>query len=187
MFKALAREYENKSFEVYGLYETNPTKDDFLKYNIMRLIILPLTQRDKTLKQELIEKVVNLAKQVQNEQKQLFALAGILTATNKFINRNNSENIRKWISMTHLARLYEEEKIEALIAAEAEHKKALNAAVEAERKKTLNAAEAEHKKTLNATVFEEKKQIAKTLLSAGLDILEIMRATKLSRAEVEMA
>ena len=61
------------------------------------------------------------------------------------------------------------------MAAEAEHKKILNSAV--------NAVAAERDNAFK----EEKKQIAKTLLSAGLDILEIMRATKLSRAEVELA
>ena len=88
----------------------NALSDD----DIMRLIILPLTQPDKTRKQKLIEDAITLAKQVQDEQRQLFIVAGILTATNKFIDREYSEKVKEWIKLTKVARLFEEEKIEAV-------------------------------------------------------------------------
>ena len=87
-----------------------PLSDD----DVMRLIILPLTQPDKTRKQKLIENAIDLARQVQNEQQQLFIVAGILTATNKFIDREYSDMVKGWIKMTKVARLFEEEKIEAV-------------------------------------------------------------------------
>jgi hypothetical protein len=82
--------------------------------DIMRLIILPLTQPDKTRKQKLIEDAIDLAKQVTDEQQQLFIMAGIVTATRKFIDHKYSETLKGWIKMSHLARLFEEEKVEAV-------------------------------------------------------------------------
>jgi len=81
---------------------------------MLRLIVLPLTQPAKTQKQNLIEETVNLAKLIQDERQQLFAVAGILTATDKFIDRDYSDQIKEWIKMTKVARLFEEEKIDAV-------------------------------------------------------------------------
>jgi len=41
-------------------------------------------------------------------------MAGILTATDKFIDHKYSEMIKEWIKLTKVARLFEEEKIEAV-------------------------------------------------------------------------
>jgi hypothetical protein len=80
----------------------------------MRLIILSLTQPDKERKQQLARDSVNLAKQIQDEKQMTFAIAGILTATNKFIGKDYSNSIKEWLGMTYISRLYEEEKIEAV-------------------------------------------------------------------------
>ena len=82
--------------------------------DVMRLIVLPLTQTDKSLKQQLTEDAVELAKQVTDEAQQLFIIAGILTATDKFVDREYSNQIKEWIKMTKVARLFEEEKIKAV-------------------------------------------------------------------------
>lgn len=92
------------------IYAGKPLTDD----DILKFIILPLTQPDNTQKQKLIEDTIELAKRVQDEQQQLFVLAGILTATNKFIDRAYSEMVKGWIKMTKVARLFEEEKVEAV-------------------------------------------------------------------------
>jgi len=44
----------------------------------------------------------------------LFIVAGILTAANKFIDSEYSKQIKEWIRLTKVARLFEEEKIEAV-------------------------------------------------------------------------
>jgi len=85
--------------------------------DIMRFIILPLTQPDKKRKQELIEITVSLVKQIEDDAQQAFILAGILTATNKFIDPEYSKKVKEWLKMTKVARLLieegrEEEKIE---------------------------------------------------------------------------
>ena len=90
--------------------------------DVMKFIILPLTQPDKNRKQELIEDTIELAKRVQDEYQQVFIMAGILTATDKFIGRKYSEMIKEWIKMTKVARLFEEEKIEAVNEARREER-----------------------------------------------------------------
>jgi len=148
--------------EIYSGIETKikteqPLSDD----DVMKLIILPLTQPDKAQKQILIESAIDLAKQVQNEQQQLFIVAGILTATNKFIDREYSDIVKGWIKMTKVARLFEEEKIQAVNAA-------------------VNAAVGE-------TLKNERIRTAKEMLAAGEDILKVMQFTMLTRAELDEA
>jgi ADP-ribosylglycohydrolase len=82
----------------------------------MRLIILSLTQPEKERKQQLARDCVNLAKQIQDDKQMTFAIAGILTAANKFIGREYANFIKEWMSMTYVSMLYEEEKIEAVNA-----------------------------------------------------------------------
>ena len=88
----------------------DPLEDD----DVLKLIILPLTQPDKSRKQKLIEDSIDLAKSVKDERQQLFAVAGIVTATNKFIDAEYMSVLERWIKMTKIARLFEEEKIEAV-------------------------------------------------------------------------
>ena len=124
-----------------------PFDDD----DVLRLIVLPLTQPDKAMKQELIEDAVRIAKSVKDENQQLFALAGIVTATNRFIDPEYREKLKEWIRMTHLARLFEEEKVEAV----------------------------------NQNDRNVRREIARNLLAGGLDITSVMKATGLTRAEVD--
>ena len=62
----------------------------------MRLIILPLTQPDKQKKQDTIESAVTLAKQIKDEQQQLSSIAGIVVASNKFIEANYFKELNEW-------------------------------------------------------------------------------------------
>ena len=78
----------------------------------MRFIILPLIGNAD--KQKRIEEAVNLAKMVADEKIQTFVIAGILTASDKFIDRDYSNRIKEWMRMTKIGQLYEEEKIEAV-------------------------------------------------------------------------
>jgi len=105
-------------FDTNDLYNKIKVKIDAGKRlsddDVMRLIVLPLTQPIKSQKQTLIEDTIELAKKVQDEQQQLFIMAGILTATNKFIDIDYSNQVKEWIKLTKVARLFEEEKIEAV-------------------------------------------------------------------------
>lgn len=80
--------------------------------DLMKLIILPLTVPGSEGKQKMLEKVVDFAEQIPDEEQRIFALSGVIVASDKFINRDYLEQIRRRINMTQLGQLYEKEKIE---------------------------------------------------------------------------
>ncbi len=80
--------------------------------DLMKLVILPLTVSGPTGKQKMLERVVELAEQIPNEEQRVFTLSGVIVASDKFINRDYLEQLRRRINMTQLGRLYEKEKIE---------------------------------------------------------------------------
>lgn len=96
---------------------------------MMKLVLVPL-MNSKEERQVLIEKTIEVAKQIEDESKQLHIIAGILTATDKFINDDYAKKVKEWIKMTKVARLFEEEKQQAVTKAkkEAEKLKALEIA-----------------------------------------------------------
>jgi hypothetical protein len=89
-------------------------KEKLTDEDVMRFIILPLTEKTAEKKQALIENTISLAKEITDEKQQLFIIAGILVASDKFIDKNYSKMMTEWISMTKVAQLFEEEKIEAV-------------------------------------------------------------------------
>jgi hypothetical protein len=119
-------------FDTEGIYgdlkRKIEAKEQLSDDDLMRLIILSLTQPEKERKQQLARDCVNLAKQIQDDRQMTFALAGILTAANKFIGREYSNLVKEWMSMTYISMLYEEEKIEAVNEARYDEKR--NAALE---------------------------------------------------------
>lgn len=84
-----------------------PLEDD----DLMRLVILPLTVLGSEGKQVMLEKVVDLAEQIADEEQRIFTLSGVIVASDKFINREYLDQIRRRINMTQLGQLYEKEKI----------------------------------------------------------------------------
>ena len=60
----------------------------------------------------MLEKIVELAEQVKDNEQQIFILSGVIVASDKFINREYMEQIRRRINMTQLGQMYEKEKIE---------------------------------------------------------------------------
>ena len=122
--------------------------------DIMRFIILPITESRKPEKQNIIEKAIDLAKKIPDEQQQMFVISGILVSTNNFIDKEYSNKIKEWLSMTRIGKLYEEEKIEAV------------------------------NKAINKTRLEEKKAMAKKMLAKGKDMVEIMEFTELTKDDI---
>lgn len=120
----------------------------------MRLIILPLTQKGVDKKQKMIEKVIDLTEQIVDANQKIFILSGVIVASDKFIDKGYLEMIRRRIDMTKLGQLYEKEKIEY------GNERAKKAAL------------------------MEKYTIAQNLLDQGLDIVDIMKATGLTEAEI---
>ena len=84
----------------------------------MLLIILPLAKKGKEEKQRMIEQVVDLAKQIDDENTQAFVITGILVSSDKFIDRDYAKVVRRYLSMTKVFQILEEEKQEAINLAE---------------------------------------------------------------------
>ncbi len=94
--------------------ERNELLDD---EELMELIIQPLSYRKKEDKEKQIQKAVKLATQIQDRGQQLFALSGILVFADKVIDMETANKIRRAIEMTQVARIFEEEKQQALAQA----------------------------------------------------------------------
>ena len=90
--------------------ENNETLSD---KELMQLIILPLAKKGKEEKQRMIEQVVDLAKQIDDENTQAFVITGILVSSDKFIDRDYAKVVRRYLSMTKVFQILEEEKQEA--------------------------------------------------------------------------
>lgn len=100
---------------------------------LMEFIILPLSYRKKEEKEEKIREAVSLAAQIEDKSQQIFALAGILTFTDKLIDMKTANKIRRMIGMTKIGWIIEQEKQEALAKAEEEMQKKLAKAKEEKR------------------------------------------------------
>lgn len=86
---------------------------------LFKLSILPLMHSVRE-RQELIHDTVEVAKNIQDDYKQIQVIAGILTATDKFIDDEYAEKVREWLKMTKVARIFEREKKEAVEKAKKE-------------------------------------------------------------------
>ncbi len=121
----------------------------------MRLIILPLAEKGKEKKQKRVEEVVELAKLIEDEQGQVFVIAGVLVCSDKFIDKDYAKGIRRYLGMTKVFQLFEEEKQEAVLQA------------------------------AKAAAQKEKQQTAVRMLEGGEDFGSIMMYTRLTKEEIE--
>lgn len=95
--------------------------------------------------------VVDLAIRIQGRKQQTFVLAGMLVFTDKIIDKETANRIRREIGMTQVAQIFEEEKRQAV------------AVVEEEKRQTLEALEALEKRVLQKEQ-EEKVRREKEIL-----------------------
>lgn len=100
-------------------------KELLAETELMEFIILPLSYRNRDEKEETIRTTVKLAAQIADRSQQLFVLSGILTFTDKLIDMDTANLIRRTIMMTKVGRLIEEEKRQAVAKAEDERRQAL--------------------------------------------------------------
>ena len=80
--------------------------------DLMKLVILPLTVPGSEGKQKMLETVVELAEQLQDEEQRIFILSGVIVASDRFIEKEYMEQVRRRINMTQIGQMYEKEKIE---------------------------------------------------------------------------
>lgn len=72
---------------------------------LMRLMILPLTYKGEEMKQKAVRKCVNLARRIKDKEQESFALAGILSFTDKVINEETREYIKEVLGMTQVGKM----------------------------------------------------------------------------------
>lgn len=81
---------------------------------LMEFIILPLTYKDKERKQFALKESFDLAKNLKDDDIMTFVLTGLLVFADKVIDEELSKQVKEWIRMTQVGRLYELEKEEAV-------------------------------------------------------------------------
>ena len=149
---------ELDSDRIFRQLESKVEKNELLEdEDLMKFIIMPLSYRKKEEKEEKIRETVTLATHIQDRRQQLFTLAGILAFTDKLIDEETADRIRRMIEMTKVARIFEEEKLQALAKAEEETKMAL---AKVEEEKEIALAKAEEKTKMALAKVEEEKEIA---------------------------
>lgn len=77
----------------------------------MKMIILPLAYQGIEKQREIAKKVVDLIKQIKEMQMQRFLFAGVLSFTDKVIDEEVAQEIRRRLDMTKVGRIIYEEKI----------------------------------------------------------------------------
>lgn len=155
----------------------------------MEFCIFPLTYRKKEEKAERIREAVKLAARIVDREQQIFVLAGIMTFTDKVIDEETADQIRKVIKMTKIGLLFEKEKEEAVMEerrkTEEERKKKEEAEkrLKEERKKAEKRSEEERRKILKEQT-EERKKSAIEMLRDELPVAKIARYSGLDMATV---
>lgn len=82
---------------------------DLTEDQLMELMILPLTVKGKEGKQAAIEQAVELARSLPKKSEQIRALAGILTFTDKVIDKNYARRLKEEMQMTLVGQMLMEE------------------------------------------------------------------------------
>lgn len=77
----------------------------------MKMIILPLAYRGKERQKEAVKKMVEMIKSIEEQNTQRFLFAGILSFTDKIVDEEVAEEIRRRLEMTKVGRIIYEEKI----------------------------------------------------------------------------
>ncbi|MDE6619855.1 MAG: hypothetical protein K2K74_05070 [Lachnospiraceae bacterium] len=135
---------------------------------LMQFIILPLSYRTKEEKQEKIQETVELAVKIQDRKQQFFALSGILVFTDKIIDMETANRIRRRIDMTQVAQIFEEEKRQAVEAVEKEKRRIEKEKqqIEEEKQRTENALKEEREKMRQVVIkMIQKKYSAEEIIS----------------------
>jgi len=136
---------------------------------LMEFIILPLSYRKRDEKEKRIRETIALAAKIQDRGQQVFTLAGILTFTDKIIDRETANKIRRAIEMTQVAMIFEEEKQQALTQAARIFEEEKRHAVETEKKKAADSVKAERKKNADF-----KQQTVMKMIEKGYSTEEIV-------------
>lgn len=85
---------------------------------LMKLIVCPLTYKDKDDKTKAVGEAIDIAEGIQDRKKQVFALTAIYTFADKVIRKEDAERIRRLLNMTQVEQIYTKEREKAVRKAE---------------------------------------------------------------------
>ena len=136
--------------------------------DMMKMIILPLAYPGKEKQRTVTNEIVELISQIPDQSKQRFLFAGILCFTDKIIDKEVAEDIRRKLDMTKVGRIIYEEKIaygkevEARVTKEVtkEVTKKVTERVTASQTEKAIAVIAELCKEMGASITDVVEQIA---------------------------
>ncbi|MDD3369958.1 MAG: hypothetical protein PHP50_13945 [Lachnospiraceae bacterium] len=81
---------------------------------LMEFAILPLTYEGKEQKKAVIKELFSAAKEIRDERTQIFLLTGVMVFSDKIIDEKTANQMKEWIMMTKVSKLFEKEKQEAM-------------------------------------------------------------------------
>ena len=143
---------------------------------MMEFIILPMSYRGRQAKNTAIRENMDLMEKIPDDRERMFLLSGMAVIANKVIDEDILDRIRRMISMTRLAQMFEDEKQEAVQRAVEQAVAETTARIEKE-----TAARVEREATAQA-----EKRMAKRLLSNGISPEDVLRcSTYLSMWDIQ--
>jgi len=100
--------------ELTKITEKLKSSEKLTDEDLMRLAVLPLTQKGREAKVKMIDEVIDTAEMMQkiDEAGTSFVLSAMFVAAGNFITSKQKYRIKEVLDMTSLGRLYEQEKIE---------------------------------------------------------------------------
>ena len=151
----------------------------------MQFVILPLIFKGIEEKQNCIQRCFEMGKEIESREIQTFVFTGLLVFTDKVIRKEDSEKIRRWLEMTKVGQIIEEEKQQAIAEmrrqADEEIKEARRQADE-EIKEARRQADEEKQEAIK----ENARGTAQKLLKCGISIDQILKCIDgLTRGELE--
>ena len=81
---------------------------------VMQFVILPLTYKGREAQKQALKTTIELAKNVKSGDQTMFILSGILVFSDKIIDKKTAIEVKEWMKMTKVAKLYEEERKRAV-------------------------------------------------------------------------
>ena len=158
----------------------------------MQFIILPLIYKGTEEKQNCIQRCFEMGKKIESREIQTFVFTGLLVFTDKVIRKEDSEKIRRWLKMTKVGQIIEEEMQQAIaeMRRQADEKiKEAQRQADEEVKEAQRQADEEVKEAqrqADEEVKENAKGTARKMLECGISIDQILQCINgVTRGELE--
>ena len=134
----------------------------------MQFVILPLIYKGIEEKQNCIQRCFEMGKKIESREIQTFVFTGLLVFTDKVIRKEDSEKIRRWLEMTKVGQIIEEEKQQAIA-------------------EVWRQADEEKERAIHEVAKDVNHSTARMMLACGISIDQILECIDgLTRGELEM-